>query len=159
MRAGCLMAITEKQTLAKSLLILRLAFFCSLSILISTGSPALAQQTACTSPLREASPKQRATSDDAPVTVPFDLYGNNILVRARINDSQPLWWVFDSGASLNVLNERIAKKLGLQSKSSGEREEPPLQQSVIRKVYAGHDVPRMEGDLLYLREKVVGVVI
>jgi predicted aspartyl protease len=45
--------------------------------------------------------------------VPFDLFGNNILVRIRINGSRYVWFVFDSGASVNVINERAAKSLGL----------------------------------------------
>jgi hypothetical protein len=51
--------------------------------------------------------------------VPFDLYGNNILVRVRINDTRPVWFVFDSGASVNVINDRAAKTLGLKTGGTG----------------------------------------
>lgn len=50
--------------------------------------------------------------------VPFDLYANNILVQCRINASRPVWLIFDTGASINVLNERLVKELGLRAKGT-----------------------------------------
>lgn len=50
--------------------------------------------------------------------VPFDLYANNILVQCRINDSRPVWLIFDTGASVNVLDERLVRELGLSAKGT-----------------------------------------
>src|SRR3954451_12052888 len=54
-----------------------------------------------------------STSGQSGVRVPFELFENNILVQARINGSQPVWLVLDTGASIDVLNERLFKSLGL----------------------------------------------
>jgi hypothetical protein len=51
--------------------------------------------------------------------VPFDLYGNNIIVQVRVNNSRPVWCVFDSGASVNVFNDRAVKTLGLATHGTG----------------------------------------
>jgi hypothetical protein len=42
----------------------------------------------------------------------------NILVQVSINNSQPIWCVFDSGASINIISERLARNLGLTTKGS-----------------------------------------
>src|ERR1700682_5432509 len=52
-----------------------------------------------------ATPAFRGAPNNGSVRVPFDLYGNNILIQVRVNDSPPVWFVFDSGASINVINE------------------------------------------------------
>jgi hypothetical protein len=54
-----------------------------------------------------------SASGQSGTRVPFDLFENNILVQARINGSQPVWLVLDTGASIDVLNERLFKSLGL----------------------------------------------
>src|SRR5262245_11310312 len=59
-----------------------------------------------------------APADQSAIKVPFDLSDNNILVQVRINNSQPLWFVFDSGAGVNLINQRTAEKLGMTSKGS-----------------------------------------
>ena len=112
------MSVVEKQTLQKSLFIFRFVFLSSLILIFSIYPPALAGQTVKTFPKRRESSKFGASSDKTALKVPFDLYGNNILVQIRINNAPPLWFVFDSGASINVINERTARKLGLESKGS-----------------------------------------
>lgn len=52
-----------------------------------------------------------------PVRIPFDLRGNHIYLRGRINDSDSLWIVFDTGASGNVIDAGVAKSLGLEVSS------------------------------------------
>lgn len=109
------MPAKEEQTLTKTSLTLRFAFIISLLLIPSIRLPVPAQQPLKTAPLRQESFKSGVT-DKGGVKVPFDLYGNNILVKTRINDSPPIWCVFDSGASINVLNYRLARKLGLLSR-------------------------------------------
>jgi hypothetical protein len=45
--------------------------------------------------------------------VPFDLFEGNILIQFRINNSQPAWFIFDTGANINLVNERLFQSLGL----------------------------------------------
>jgi Aspartyl protease/PDZ domain len=52
------------------------------------------------------------------LNIPFELNLNNIFLQARINNSRPLWFIFDSGAGATILNTRVAGSLGL--KSSGK---------------------------------------
>lgn len=63
----------------------------------------------------QVSPAYRLTAGGTAVKVPFDLYANNILVQCRINGSRPIWLIFDTGASVNVLDERLVKELGLSA--------------------------------------------
>lgn len=67
---------------------------------------------------RQHPPAYRLSSGRASVKVPFDLFENNILVRCRINNSPPLWLIFDTGASVNVLDERLVKELGLSTRGT-----------------------------------------
>ena len=58
-------------------------------------------------------PDFRLASEKRPVKVPFELFENNILVQFRINSSQPVWCIFDTGASINVLDKNLAAQIGL----------------------------------------------
>jgi hypothetical protein len=53
-------------------------------------------------------------TQSGPVKIPIDLRGNHIYMRGRINDSDSLWIVLDSGASGDVVDESVAKRLGLE---------------------------------------------
>ncbi len=50
---------------------------------------------------------------DSCLSVPFKIVFNEILFQARINDSNPLWFILDSGASDFVINESTAVELNL----------------------------------------------
>lgn len=54
-----------------------------------------------------------------PVRIPFDLRGNHIYLRGRVNDSDSLWMVLDSGAGGNVIDADVAKAIGLEVSSIG----------------------------------------
>ena len=56
---------------------------------------------------------------DGIARIPFDLRGNHIYLRGRVNDSDSLWIVFDTGASANVIDADVAKRLGLESDGVG----------------------------------------
>jgi membrane-associated protease RseP (regulator of RpoE activity) len=51
------------------------------------------------------------------VGIPFELDGNTILVEARINDSAPLKFIFDTGAGITLINARQAESMGLKPKN------------------------------------------
>ncbi|HVG30257.1 MAG TPA: aspartyl protease family protein [Pyrinomonadaceae bacterium] len=63
--------------------------------------------------------RHRFASGRAALRIPFELADNLIYVRTRVNDSEPLWFILDTGASASILNERVAKGLGLRA---GRRE-------------------------------------
>src|SRR6185295_13177753 len=50
----------------------------------------------------------------APALIPFDFETNQIFVRASVNGAEPGWFVLDTGASGNVLDTALTKKLGIK---------------------------------------------
>ena len=45
--------------------------------------------------------------------IPFEFVGNHIYLRARVNDSAPIWFLLDTGATASYLDVQQAKALGL----------------------------------------------
>jgi len=57
----------------------------------------------------------------APVVIPFELSERgHIFLRVRVNNSEPLWFVLDSGSGDTVLNNQLVKKLNLKVEAEGE---------------------------------------
>jgi hypothetical protein len=46
--------------------------------------------------------------------IPFEFVGNHIYLRARVNNSAPLWFFLDSGATSSYFDVQQAKALGLE---------------------------------------------
>jgi hypothetical protein len=59
------------------------------------------------------------TPEGGPVRIPFDLLANHIYLRGRVNDSDSLWVVLDSGAGGDVIDAAVAKAIGLVATSTG----------------------------------------
>jgi len=94
----------------------RFQFQLALCCLLAMASPpaqSITDRQGSIPPARQKQADFRIASGTGSAKVPFDLFGNNILIQIRINGSRPIWFVFDSGASVNVINERAAKSLGL----------------------------------------------
>lgn len=51
--------------------------------------------------------------------IPFELNGNQVFLRVRVNGSEPLWFGLDTGASGTVINTATAEALGLKMEGSG----------------------------------------
>jgi hypothetical protein len=49
----------------------------------------------------------------APVTIPFELATQHVIVKATVNGSRPLAFVLDTGASAALVRMNVAKELGL----------------------------------------------
>lgn len=62
-----------------------------------------------------AAPDFRFTKGRHSLSVPFDLIGNIIYLPLRVNNSAPMWFILDSGASANMVEARRARALGLKS--------------------------------------------
>jgi hypothetical protein len=58
-----------------------------------------------------AATPQRAPA--APTTIPFELANRHIIVKARVNNSRPLSFVLDTGATAAIVRMDVAKELGL----------------------------------------------
>jgi predicted aspartyl protease/thioredoxin-like negative regulator of GroEL len=53
------------------------------------------------------------------VTVPFELHGNRPFINVKINNKQTLRFVIDTGASLSVISDKAAQKLGIKPVARG----------------------------------------
>jgi hypothetical protein len=97
---------------------------------------------------RSPAPPARFVSGRAAPRIPFDLLSNLVLLRARLNDSEPLWFILDTGADSTVVNARLAKELGLRpaghlkGTSGGEAVEAGLVSGVSFKL-PGVEVPNL----------------
>ncbi|HEV2834508.1 MAG TPA: retropepsin-like aspartic protease [Pyrinomonadaceae bacterium] len=60
-------------------------------------------------------PDFRFTNGRRFARMPLGRDGYAIFVQARLNNSQPLWFVLDTGASVTVIDARRARALGLKS--------------------------------------------
>lgn len=58
-----------------------------------------------------------------PQVIPFQLgHRGHIFIPIQVNNSEPLWFVLDSGSSSTVLNKRLVEKLKLKVEAVGEAE-------------------------------------
>jgi len=55
-----------------------------------------------------------------PLSIPFDLVSNQVLIKVGVNGTPPQWFVLDSGAGGCVLDSALAGRLGL--KPEGEKQ-------------------------------------
>lgn len=89
----------------------------SLIILLLTFVQVSAQQPKRNKIARTVSqpaPKVRFVSGKSSLKIPFELSRNLILMRASVNDSAPLWFIFDTGADSSVIDAQLAKTLHLK---------------------------------------------
>ncbi|MEQ9303461.1 MAG: hypothetical protein RJQ14_06050, partial [Marinoscillum sp.] len=50
------------------------------------------------------------TIAQAPITsIPFELFGDHIIIQVSVDDSEPLDFIFDTGSGFTVLDEDVAK--------------------------------------------------
>jgi hypothetical protein len=79
---------------------------------------ASAQRPKRNAPLSKAKmpvPNVRYTSGNRAAEIPFELDGNNILLRVRVNNSNPLRFILDTAASVTVINPARAAELRLKT--------------------------------------------
>jgi len=53
------------------------------------------------------------TAGQSASRIPFERVGNFVYLRARVNDSEPLWFLLDTGATASYFDAERAKALGL----------------------------------------------
>lgn len=53
----------------------------------------------------------------SPITsIPFELFGDHIVIKVSVDDSEPLDFIFDTGSGYTVLDADVAEELGLAGK-------------------------------------------
>jgi hypothetical protein len=66
--------------------------------------------------LQPVSAAQKATQV-APVVIPFEFVTRHILIKVRINNSEPLWFILDTGDKVAIVDLKRAESLGLTLQS------------------------------------------
>jgi predicted aspartyl protease len=81
-------------------------------------------------------PTARFASGKSALSIPLEIDNSIILVRVRVNNSKPLKFNFDTGASLSVINSERAAELGLkpEGKAIGNATGGVIQGSFVRGV-------------------------
>jgi hypothetical protein len=111
---------TMKRTYLNIPAVIRLTTYCFLALTSLVCSPILARQSANASSPRQSPPDFRIASGKGFVKVPFDFYLNTILLQVRVNNSPPVRLVLDTGANLNIINQRLFESLGLNAKGTAD---------------------------------------
>ena len=62
---------------------------------------------------RTSVPASTLPADKAETVIPFELISRHIFVRIKVNNSDPLWFIFDTGDKLAIIDLERAKPLGL----------------------------------------------
>ncbi len=100
----------------------------------------------------ERAPDFAFSNGSSAVAIPFELTSNHIYLKASVNGSEPLWFLFDTGAGASVINTPRAKALGLklegqfQARGSGEG---TLDASVVRGVKVALPGVEVAGQTVY----------
>jgi len=78
----------------------------------------------------------RFDSGDKALKIPLEIDNKIILVRMQVNNSKPLKFIFDTGASITFLSSKRVTELGLKSsgQASGEATGGSITTSIIRGV-------------------------
>lgn len=56
------------------------------------------------------------TSQTPITSIPFELFGDHIVIKVSVDDSEPLDFIFDTGSGFTVLDNDVAESLGLAGK-------------------------------------------
>lgn len=113
--------------------------------------PALVALVAlCVAVYGQDAKRETAARQDAGQTVaqlPFELNGNQIFLRVRVNGSEPLWFGLDTGASATVISTTTAESLGLKMEGSSRTTGAggQVQSSTVRGVRLDIGSARLEG--------------
>ncbi|MDX6405517.1 MAG: hypothetical protein QOH70_2972 [Blastocatellia bacterium] len=59
-------------------------------------------------------------SGQSALKIPFELSNNLVLVQAQLNHSQPLWFIFDTGANSTLIDEKLVEKLKLRTRGRAQ---------------------------------------
>lgn len=87
-------------------------------LVLSAPLQANAQQPRKGTPAREsrqAAPTARFDSGGSALKIPLDIDNNIIRMQVRVNNSKPLKFIFDTGASASAISSQRAAELGLKA--------------------------------------------
>jgi predicted aspartyl protease len=93
-------------------------------------------------------PVHKFTSGSSARNIKFEIINNLPVVQARVNNSDPLWFIFDTGATYTVIDTKRAAALGLKANgrivttgSAGQAEAQRVRDVTIQ--FPGFEVGRL----------------
>lgn len=96
----------------------------------------------------QSGPKHRFSSGSSARNIKFDLIHYLPVVQVRVNNSDPLWFIFDTGATNTVIDTKRAERLGLKAQgkiistgSAGQAEAQRVRNVTIQ--FPGFEVTRL----------------
>jgi predicted aspartyl protease len=111
----------ERSTLPVNFWLRRRLLILSISVILVT----YVQASGCTRQGTENTPTAGNLTQDykfasghTSLRIPFKDEDAYIFLQLRINDSEPLWFGLDTGATHSIIDKRLAESLGLKSESS-----------------------------------------
>lgn len=111
---------------------------------------------------QEASPKvfEITENKDKRVTIPFELINNLIVIEAHLNNSKPMKFILDSGASGNILTSLYSEELYLNNVNTvrlaglGGGNSVEAFQSFNNRIKIGERIAAANAEILLLKEDV-----
>jgi hypothetical protein len=92
---------------------LKFAFTIRLILLVSLMMNIVSLTMSSAAVVRPSAPDVRFASGKSALRIPFRLHNNLIYLQVSVNNSKPLWFILDTGASY-IVDTRQARALGLQ---------------------------------------------
>lgn len=85
---------------------------------------------------KTAAPAVRFTSGNSALKIPLEIDNNLLLLRVSVNDSKPMKFIFDTGASHSAISSQRATELGLKTEGevSGRATGGPIRVAFIKGV-------------------------
>lgn len=94
----------------------------SISLMLVCANGQQPQRKVSVQNWQQSAPSTRFASGNSALHIPFELSSNVIFLQARVNGSEPLWFILDTGASVTVLDSSRAKMLGIKVSGGGDVE-------------------------------------
>jgi len=96
----------------------------------------------------QSAPAHKFSSGSSARNIKFEIINNLPIVQARVNNSDPLWFIFDTGATYTVIDTKRAAALGLKARgkivstgSAGQAEAQLVRDVTIH--FPGFEVSRL----------------
>jgi len=131
----------------------KIVLFCTFCVIWSTVSLLSAQHNG--QKIFEITDKK-----DKRTIIPFELINNLIVIEARINDSEPLKFILDSGAGRNIITNLYDEELTLNNANTveiaglGEGDRLEAYQSFDNNIIIGDRIEGQNAEVLILKKDV-----
>ena len=68
---------------------------------------------------QDGPPDRRFAEGTQALAIPFNFENEHVMVKGRVDDAGPLWFMIDTGAAVSVVNKKRLEEMGLRAIGSG----------------------------------------